>query len=266
MSRGVIYVATGKTFIKEACESAASLKEKMPDLPITIFCNQDLQSDYFEQIVIIKEPQNSSMDKICQMYNSPYDYTLYLDTDTYICDDISELFTLLDRFDIAATHAPIRIAPKDFRTWQDTEIKGVPESFPEFNTGVILFKKSTSVEKFFSDWLTFYKKYLEKQKQLTEPVVRDQPTFREGVYKSDLRIATLTPEYNCRFVFPVFINRKVKIMHGRHPNLPALARFINKKTGNRVFVPGLGIITSQGWLQTIRNKVSNLFVPKASKP
>jgi alpha-N-acetylglucosamine transferase len=32
--------------------------------------------------------------------------TIFLDTDTYVIDNIDELFDLLERFDIAAAHAP----------------------------------------------------------------------------------------------------------------------------------------------------------------
>ena len=63
----------------------------------------------------------------------------------------------------------------------------VPKCFPEFNSGVIAFKKSSMTT--FEKWLDIY---------TSEPVKPDQPAFRKAVYLSHLRVATLTPEYNNR--------------------------------------------------------------------
>lgn len=227
MSVGVIYVATGRKYIDEALQSAASLKEQMPDLPITIYSSEEINSPYFEKNVLIESPKYGLDDKIPWMYKSPYERTLFIDTDTYICFHFLELFTLLDRFDIAVAHAPRRMIKK--YPVYDSEVS---ESFPEPNTGVILFKKSPKVEQFFSEWYNLYYKY--REVAVHQPC--DQPAFRDALYKSDLRIATLTPEYNCRFEWPTFVSGKVKILHGRHPDLPEVASRINSKKGKRVLL------------------------------
>ena len=41
MDRGVIYVATGPAYVAEALISAASVKNRMPGLPVTLFCDQE---------------------------------------------------------------------------------------------------------------------------------------------------------------------------------------------------------------------------------
>lgn len=38
------------------------------------------------------------------MLHSPFEHTIFLDTDTFVCGDFSELFDLLDHFDIAMSH------------------------------------------------------------------------------------------------------------------------------------------------------------------
>lgn len=216
-SIGVIYIATGEKFIREACESVASLKAKMPNLPVTIFASEDIKNSNFDQVIVIEKPDYNHVDKIKYMYASPYDYTLFLDTDTYISANFSEIFTLLDKFDMGVAHAPLNI--RGF-------VNGVPESFQQLNTGVILYKKSPQVEKFFAKWLELYK-----------PPNADQPTFREVLYNSQLRISTLTPEYNCRFPFSGVISGTVKILHGRHKNLPLVAEKINSGKGLRFINP-----------------------------
>ena len=206
-SIGVIYIATGEKFIREACQSVVSLKAKMPNIPVTIFASEDLKNSNFDQVIVIEKPDYNHVDKIKYIYASPYDYTLFLDTDTYISADFSEIFTVLDKFDMGVAHAPLNM--RGF-------VNGVPESFQQLNTGVILYKKSPPVEKFFAKWLELYK-----------PPNADQPTFREVLYNSKLRIVTLAPEYNCRFPFFGVVSGTVKILHGRHKNLPLVAEKIN---------------------------------------
>lgn len=231
-SKGVIYIATGKKYIEEACASAASLNAKMPTLPITLWASDDVSSPYFENIYKINRPSYNFLDKVQYLYNSPYEYTLFLDTDTYICEDVDELFGLLEKFDLAVAHAPYRHAPKNYFTCDEFVIDDIPTSFPEMNTGVILFKKHTRVEQFFDRWLVEY------QQQLSQPSppVNDQPAFRAALYFSDIFHATLPPEYNCRFVFPVFVSGMVKILHGWHQNFPALAAQINASLMPRVLI------------------------------
>jgi len=239
MSMGAFYIATGRRYIDEACRSAASLKTWMPHLPITLFCDEMVQAPHFELVVPIARPQHRLIDKVMHMNASTYERSLFLDTDTYLCDDVSELFTLLDKFDIAVAHNPYRALYL---------VDGVPDSYPEFNNGVIVFKQSPRMRRFLAEWLALYERDLKKEIRWSNPAggtwfhgdLATQPTFREALYQSDLRVATLTPEYNCRFYRPGFVHRKVKILHGRHPDLQAVAVAINADTGQRVFVKRLG--------------------------
>src|SRR5271166_2514080 len=211
MSTGVIYIATGRKFIDEACKSAANLKSVMPNMPLTIFSDEDVESTHFENVIRISAPRHGFIDKIMNISLSPYDFTLFLDSDTYVCDDISDLFTLLEEFDIAVAHSTYRAV---------YGVPLVPDNFPEFNSGVVLFKKSPQIMRSFSEWLKLYERDLNKEIQWLHPMGKalfkgdlpDQPTFREALYCSKLRIATLTSEYNCRFNFPGFVHHKVKIL------------------------------------------------------
>lgn len=213
---GVLYIAMGKKYIQEAQISAQSLKAQMPNIPVTILAHEEVkQPDCFDEAVVVKKPYYSFEDKVVYLYDSPYEYTLFLDTDTYICEDFSELFGILDNFDIAAVHAPTKIPGT---------VNGVPECYQQMNTGMILFKKSPEVQKFCEYWVKIY--------ESGEP---DQPSFREALFKSNLRIATLTAEYNCRFPFPTFVCGTVKILHGRHPDLAWVGQKINAEKGARVY-------------------------------
>lgn len=120
------------------------------------------------------------------MSKTPFESTLYLDSDTMIVDDISELFGLLDRFDIAIAHAHKRNFHLTAEQWREN----LPPSFPQFNSGVILYKKSLQVSAFLANWRDSFH---------TAKIKKDQVTLRELIWLSDLRIATLPPEYNIRY-------------------------------------------------------------------
>ncbi|TKJ17510.1 hypothetical protein CEE44_03165 [Candidatus Woesearchaeota archaeon B3_Woes] len=238
-TRGVIYIATGEKYINEVLVSAASLKKHMPDLPVTLFSDLDVKSSYFDKILKIKNPVFGFEDKVRYMYKSPYDLTLFLDTDTYICDDVSELFDLLNRFDIAVAHVP---------TKNKSSIIGTPESFVLIDTGIILFKKSLKIKKLFSEWLRLYNldkkrgyirlksglKSLENKIKWKEKGIPDALNFNKVLYNSKIRFVTLTKEYDFRAKCG-FVNWKVKILHRRNWDFALVESIINSYSSPRVF-------------------------------
>ncbi|MGD1716609.1 hypothetical protein [Dapis sp. BLCC M172] len=126
MSKGVIYIVTGEKYINEALISAASLKDKMPNLPITLFSSEEVNSELFNEVILIKNPQSEygiigKINQVRYISQTPYKETLFLDTDTYICHNFVERFTMLKNFDIAVAHAPNIIA---------YQVENVPKSFP----------------------------------------------------------------------------------------------------------------------------------------
>jgi hypothetical protein len=230
MDRGVIYVATGPMHVAEALISAASVKRHMPDLPITLFCNVETADPNIDQIAQIETDPSwpTSATKHTHIAASPYHQTLYLDTDTYVCGNLNDLFAILEVFDLAAAHSPTRAMH---------EVDGVPDSFPELNTGVILFRRCAAVEALFSKWGDVFARNHDRLQRGEIRWLRpahqrfhlpgDQGAFREALYRSTVRIATLPPEYNCRFSAPGFVDGSVKILHGRGADLSEVAARIN---------------------------------------
>ncbi|MEO1133723.1 MAG: hypothetical protein AAFX40_13565 [Cyanobacteria bacterium J06639_1] len=253
MSAGIIYIASGSKYVKEACQSAASVKQHMPDVPITLFADEAMDCPHIEEAIVLDAEQMQAGGKILKvvcMEKSPYDRTLFLDTDTYVCADISDLFHLLDRYDLAATQAPIAM---------HGSIAGVPDCFPELNTGLIAYRKSPAVTELLQKWVEFYRR---NRAATTHRYCPDQPPFREALYGSDVRVAVLHGEYNCRFIYPVRVQGAVKVLHGRHPDLAAVEAEINQSDRLRVFLPGLGVLTQRErrpLLSLIRQKLQRKF-------
>ena len=96
---GVIYIAySQKKYIDEAIFSATSVKKHNPNLSITIFTDYELKNNCFD--IVKKLPPNNFKFRCKQDFlkNTPYEKTLYLDTDTYVNDNIEDLFNLLPIF------------------------------------------------------------------------------------------------------------------------------------------------------------------------
>ncbi len=235
-TKGVIYIATGKKYVDEALVSAASLKKHMPALPVTLSTDIDIKSKYIDNVVKINNPKYTFEDKVRYIGKSPYYYTLYLDSDTYVCDDFSELFDLLYKFDVSATHNYGERGIK--RRYSG---KKVTKSFAPFNSGIILFKKSPKTKKLFSNWLRLYLR--DKRKNLSEPHhkktardrLNDQPSFREALYESDVRISTLATNYNLMGL-EGFANDKIKIIHYRRGLFGPIEKTLNSSLSPRIYL------------------------------
>ncbi len=179
--RGVIYAATGAPYVRMAEDSARSLRAQCPDLPIDLFTDQSVSNDLFDRIVQIDG--TIPHPKLEAMLQTRFEQTLFLDTDTFITADISDIFFILDRFDLAAAHDQYRNSQRGTNPLRMV----IPNAFPQYNSGVVAFNRTDSVMKLLTDW---------RRTTLELETSRDQPTFRELLYLSDLRIATLPEEYN----------------------------------------------------------------------
>ena len=203
---GVIFVATGE-YARAAVKAAESVRKFCPTLGLQLFTDHsDVPPGVFDRVSPIENPHMRS--KVDFMPHTIFERTLYLDTDIRIVEDIREMFSLLDRFDIAIAHAHARNQPSTNDQWKCR----IPEAFPQMNSGVILYKKSPPVMKLLTDWGTCYREAGFK---------KDQVTLRELLWSSDLRIATLPPEYNIRS------NKYLKVWEAKEarPKILHYARF-----------------------------------------
>lgn len=229
---GFVYVATGERYVAEACRSARSLRASMPDAAVALVT--DLPPDQattvlFTTVIVRTEVRHQPIDKLLA-WEAPFERCVFLDTDTHVCGDLSDLFSLLDRFDLAA-------APETLRGWHYT-LPEVPAAFPEYNTGVIAFRRGPATEEFFRTWKADYETL-----HASNGFVTDQPAFRRAAFRVGVRIAPLPSEFHFITITPNYTMWAVRLLHGRS-DLPALARDLNRRPGARAFVPGFGPIAT----------------------
>ncbi|NEN89875.1 MAG: hypothetical protein F6K48_13550 [Okeania sp. SIO3H1] len=153
---GYLYVATGDKYIQEAIVSATSLKKLNKSVHITLVTDRNINNSLFDEVVIhpveIKDFKEGLLYKVRHIYQAyPYEKTLFVDTDTYFCDDCQEIFETLDFFDLAV--APDPTDPHKAKSPKTNKKLAACETY---NTGVILFKKSLNNELFFQKWLEIY--------------------------------------------------------------------------------------------------------------
>ena len=227
--QGFIYAATGDTYIREAIYSAHSYKKHMPDTPITLFADDISEAqneNCFDQCFTIPNPAFGPSDKFYALQRSPYENTVFVDTDTYCIDQCNELFRILERFEFAAAHAPVRA--------MNFVPKGVPRCFPEFNTGVMAFRNCESVKNLFADWDSCYTDFRQRKE-----IKRDQLSFRKVLYFSTVTLTVLPPEYNLRPMFSYFVGGfgPVKIVHARDKELEKALEIVSANNADMSIYP-----------------------------
>jgi len=235
-SAGVIYAVSGVRYFKEVLISVRSLARAWPGPCIVYYDRVPEELARAGRIgpgVEFKRftaSSNPFADKVHCMTNSPFERTLFLDADTYVLDIPEDLFGLLDRFDLAAAHAP------GYRSFKDPD---VPSAFYEFNTGVILYRMSERMRAFFAHWVEVLDAWNKAPPFFFYGAAgggeAEQPAFRRCLYQTDLQVCVLGPEYNYRLPFPGALIEPVHIIHGRHNDFEKVARLLNRTNGPRVF-------------------------------
>src|SRR5688572_13104221 len=107
---GVLYIVSGVEHINLAIRSAQSVKKTNPNMPIHLFADIEKQNFQFDEQANLftsweNIPNPHSRSKVDYMARTPFERTLYLDTDTRVICDLTDVFNLLDQFDIALAHA-----------------------------------------------------------------------------------------------------------------------------------------------------------------
>ena len=246
---GYLYVAAGDKYINEAIVSAESLKRLTDSVHITLITDKDIENSPFDQIIIrpvtIRGAPDGWLYKVRHMYeDTPYERTLFLDTDTYFCEDCQDLFETLDFFDMA-----MALAPADPNQPKSPKTNNPLVACKPYNTGIILFKKSANNDVLFRKWREMYEKKVASQ-NLAEwdgslgRFEGDQPVFLEAWLQSDSKICTLSNAWNARS--PLFFNwnEPIKIIHGRHKDFEAIKNEMNREWGSekvvktRFWLPG----------------------------
>lgn len=178
---GFAYAATGHRYVQMAVQSAWSLRRHHPDLPIDLFADISVTDPVFDRVYSVEV---SSRPKMEALYRSRFARTVLLDADTIIVAPISDVFELLENFDIVAAHDPLRNSVHARRSYRQV----IPSAFPQINSGLLGVRKSRRTDDFLTRWATAFQDH---------GIGVDQPSLRELLWaETVLRLGVLPAEYN----------------------------------------------------------------------
>lgn len=246
MEKGILYVANSQKFIDEILISLRSLR-RFNTLPVCLVCTPELNKEeianLFDLIVVNEQLKNYTyLSKVVGLQHTPFEQTIFLDSDTFVTDSIEELFDILDLVDFATTAEPTLHTTK-----LGLKYKNI---FPEFNSGVVVYKNNKVMNKLLNDWLSVC---------ISRKIKLDMPGLREAVLLNfnEVRFSILPDLYNVHgFKTSLVLYTKVKIIHERlefkrgviTPNLMSFEKMdvfsqkINRYPYKRIYIPMIGII------------------------
>ncbi len=271
-SKGFLYTAVGVKYLKEAEIAATSLR-RFTSLPICMITDDNTYTHpVFDQLIFV-EPVETYANKILALSQTPFDKTIFLDSDTFVCAPIDNLFDALDIFDMAMTvdnfmhsYAFFLKHRPDFKLRYETVI-------PEYNTGVIAMTKNPATTKLLADWMRLHEEM---------NVKADMASFREAFIDNahSVRIVPLPFEYNYHGTNSFgFLYNEVKVIHERlgekwgtlttmmlgFEKMDRLATKLNKYTIKRIVVPYFGVIPYTWSPYSIKKKIKRWFGVKHTK-
>ncbi len=147
LARGVIYlVSGGRSYLGELITSLKSLRRHDPALPVTVFSRFKVPASLGCEHVPLDSREHPLKLKVLTLRRSPYERTLFLDTDITLRGPVSPVFENLDTHDFCAANS-------HEADWTVSPPRFVAMIKPgDYNTGVLLYRKTPAMLRFLDRW------------------------------------------------------------------------------------------------------------------
>lgn len=203
-------------------------------MPIAVIGDEEFDGDR-PDIFIKRPPVLNTGCKPAYMMESPFQSTLYLDTDTVVARDITDLFGLLEWYDFGVSFVGPQLNGSDglrFHSWP--------------SSGVMLFLNNNRVDTMFAIWHAEFK----RQQRLNKKG-NDERALAEALAKSSVRYTALAEYCNFALFQTIVTYSPPLIYHGRFPEMEKLDSIICANWNvEKDHAPRL-------WLQNIRGILPN---------
>jgi hypothetical protein len=194
---GCMYVAFGRPYLIQALNSVRSLRRASPSVPVCILTNalpeppaafHEWNSSSDVWLSVDAADDDNRLFKTDLVRYTPFDRTLYLDSDTEVLGDLTGMFRFLDYWDLALRLREEGYSPLKEKGRQ-TVLDGAAAiaDLPHWNGGVVLFASNARVEEFFSLWNSYYR---------AGGIPFDQVSLVEAAFRSSCRILSLDGRWN----------------------------------------------------------------------
>lgn len=224
MQTGILYIALGAPYLEEARRSAASAKASNPGLPIAVITDQAASPDECFDIILPHQAYQPSGDerylardrgayfiKILPLLRSPFERTIFLDTDTWVAGSLQPAFDLMEKYDVLVT--PCHITHDYAFEIREEPFRSIPEAFGYFNTGFFAYRRGAASESLIREWQHLY------DTEVSRHTVNDQPALRLALYRQPVNFHVIPPWYNTITWAPFIIpgGGRAVMLHGRNP-------------------------------------------------
>jgi hypothetical protein len=202
IDRGVIYCATNQiVFLESALISAIAFRQLNPEIPVTILCDTATYQDLGLEdlgIHLTKAPIESDDQSLAFVSRnlktrlagiSPYQETLYIDSDMLPLKSIDPIWAYLSNADFAmAVDRLPTIAQCDHiaKVEVDYTLGILPGSTIQFNSGLMLWRRNAKTQTLFDQWQQEWQCF---QKH-------DQLAMVRALATTQLKVAQLPVNYN----------------------------------------------------------------------
>lgn len=194
--KGAIWVAWGEKHLEIAAKSARTFKQHNPECGTALFSIEDVESDAFDQVIVKPELQKlaglATRPKVACLADTPFEKTIFFDTDTLILKNLDPAYDVLDKYDIAGCQVLLWQRPRH----GERHRVDVPTLVPQINTGVLVYSSSEHTLEFMRQWNKNF------EASWDDNVTCDQVSFRETLWESDLKFHVLPEQMNKRLVEP----------------------------------------------------------------
>jgi hypothetical protein len=207
INRGVIYCATNNVFFLEAALiSAIAFRQLNPDISVTIFCDASTyQKLPLEDVgiklvkVSMEADRNKSLGFVSRNLKTqlakitPYQETLYIDSDMLPLKPIAHIWNYLSEADLAMVldESPT-IAQCDHIEKEEIDytMRILPGSTPQFNSGFMLWRDNEETQALFEQWQQEWQCF---QKH-------DQLAMARALATTRLKVAEIPVNYNISLI------------------------------------------------------------------
>lgn len=236
---GFLYIITGaQKYFDEALLSVRSIKAQHSDAHITVISDVQAISSHNPELPALVDNwmyrpvsdydnwSTALVYKVKYLTSTPYENTVFLDTDTYIAGQVDTLFRFLDTYDMAIAEAHTERTPI-------YDVDGqFYKGYYAYNTGVIAYKRNQRMNELLDRWYAIY---------ASDPIgyESDQPALMVALFEHPVLICKLRNNWNAHIPYYFGVSNEVIIFHGRPDNWQRIVDEINSSDKSRLWIPEL---------------------------
>lgn len=225
-SRGFVTMATGdEKYYQFARNLLYSYRLHNKKLPFGIIC--DRENEYtkdFDDVVVIENATFTYSDKFRVFVDSPYEETVFIESDCLVYRNLDEMFELLAGGD---DYTAFGVNDDNIKVWfsKPEQLRGtfgdMFTSIPVFNPGYLFIRKSPLTEKIYADtafvagWLVENRPDDGKISLFTKGMLRDDVVFSMVMKRNGCRCVAHPSVGKCIFYPNTKKIRKISVIKGQ---------------------------------------------------